>query len=161
MWHSIYSTVLPSQMPCSIISRAYPNIYAPSNVGKLVRAGYGRLPHVVLDTNTTVVRHRVSCCYSQSRLRMSISGEPVHIACTFFVHIACTFFAFAATLSESIEEEKRRFPAEPASHRLPTGKPARSTSPTGGPGALCQVPAARCNGERASGVDSPTSACDD
>ena len=48
----------------SIINRQMPAMYAPLNVVRLTRAGYGRLPFVILNTNVSATRRRISCCYA-------------------------------------------------------------------------------------------------
>ena len=49
---------------CSIINHHHRNMYQPLNVPQLLRAGFGHLPFVLLNTNMTGISRLVRCCYS-------------------------------------------------------------------------------------------------
>uniref|UniRef100_A0A7S0J220 Uncharacterized protein n=1 Tax=Calcidiscus leptoporus TaxID=127549 RepID=A0A7S0J220_9EUKA len=70
------SHALSARASCSIISRSYPFHFSPHNM-QMLRAGYGRMPHLILNTNATEVRRRVSCCYSMDvgTLGMALSNQ--------------------------------------------------------------------------------------
>ena len=50
---------------CSVISKRMPDMFEPEYVDVLVERGFRRLPFVLLDTNVTAVRDRISCCYAK------------------------------------------------------------------------------------------------
>ena len=53
------------RVSCSIISKRMPDMFEPEYVDVLVESGFRRLPFVLLDTNVTAVRDRISCCYAK------------------------------------------------------------------------------------------------
>ena len=67
----------------SIINRAAPSVYEPTNVDVLVQNGFAKLPFVVLKDGEAV-RSRISCCYPQDVGSVSSTCSPLggHEGCT-------------------------------------------------------------------------------
>ena len=60
LWERLERSV-EEALSVSVVSRAYPHVYHPTNHESLRLGGFGSLPGVVLDAARAT--HRVSCCY--------------------------------------------------------------------------------------------------
>ena len=70
------TTRTSDRVAASIINKAMPSLYEPTNVELLVKKGFAKLPFVVLHDNEGV-RNRINCCYPNDSGSIQYQCRPL------------------------------------------------------------------------------------
>ena len=70
------TTRTSDRVSASIINKAMPSVYEPTNVELLVKKGFAKLPFAVLHDNQDV-RNRINCCYSHDSGSIQYQCRPM------------------------------------------------------------------------------------